>query len=80
MKISTAQSRLEISRILKLIFNQKKISKLRFRKTMMLDKRPWWVPVLGSFDKCVGMWAKRAREGKTIPGLDKEAVLRLEYF
>lgn len=32
MKISTAQSRLEISRILTLIFNQKKISKLRFLK------------------------------------------------
>ena len=37
MKISTAQSRLEILRILTLIFNKKKISKLRFWKTMMLD-------------------------------------------
>lgn len=35
---------------------------------------------VGNFDKCVGMWAKRVEGGKTILGLDKEAVLRLEYF
>lgn len=36
--------------------------------------------VVGNFDKCVGTWAKRVREGKAILGLDQEAVLRLEYF
>ena len=35
---------------------------------------------VGNFERSVGMWVKRIREGKTILGSDKEALLGLEYF
>ena len=70
MKISTARNLADFDLNFQPKENETNFEKIRFRKAM----------TVGNFDKCVGMWTKRAREDKTILGLDNEAVLRLEYF